>query len=290
MYFSWEKFEMARNLAGQAVVEGVMIKNKDKVAVAVQSTPTKISSVVFRSKIKDTKLPFLRGVVNLVLQLYLGTKALSLSAGLVESGGDTKKVEEEHSLTLILTMGLSFVIAILLFKFLPLFLTQQVTKVFVLGNIWFSVIDGLLKLSIFVGYLLLIARSNDVQRLFQYHGAEHMSVHCYEAEKSLTVKNVQKYSPVHPRCGTTFLFLVFLVSIFVYAFIPSTLSFTWKLVLRILLLPVIASLSYELLRFGAKYYWMKLFIYPGLLLQKITTQQPTEQQIKVAIMAVKKAT
>ncbi|MBI5392018.1 DUF1385 domain-containing protein, partial [Candidatus Woesearchaeota archaeon] len=179
---------MARSLGGQAVVEGVMIKNGATIAVAVRTQPQKIQSVRFSSPIADSTIPFIRGVVNLISQLYVGMKALTISTLLVESKGKIKESEESKPLWIFFAMGISFVLALILFKFVPLFLTQLISRFIPLNRLFFSLLDGVLKLSIFLGYLLFISRMKDVQRLFQYHGAEHMAVHCYEANKPLTTK------------------------------------------------------------------------------------------------------
>ena len=270
-------------VGGQAVIDGVMMKYQDNIAVAVRKENGKI--VVKKEKLifKESKIPFIRGIVNLFIMLYTGYKSLSYS-GNVNLGKEEKFTFKEFFLTFIFAL----VFAILLFKFLPLLIANFLLKKFAFNNLYFSLIDGILKITLFVLYVYLMSLSKDIRTVFQYHGAEHKAVACHEANLKLNVKNVQKFSTLHKRCGTTFIFLVLLVSIIVYTFIPKDFNFLTKLGLRILLLPLIASLSYEILRLGARYNFLKILIYPGLLIQKITTQPPTNKQVEVAIASIKK--
>ena len=151
----------------------------------------------------------------------------------------------------------------------------------------FNIVDGVIKILIFVLYVYVISLMPDIKRIFQYHGAEHKTVACYEAGEKLTISNVQKYSTLHKRCGTTFIFFVLFVSILVYIFIPASYSFWMKFGLRLLLLPVIVAISYEILRLEAQYKIFGFLAYPGLLIQKITTHEPDNKQIEVAIKAMK---
>ena len=156
-----------------------------------------------------------------------------------------------------------------------------------LNNFYFNILEGIVKLGLFLLYLYIISFNKEVYRVFQYHGAEHKAVACHEHGKKLTIKETQKFPTAHKRCGTTFIFLVLFVSIIVYMFIPKHYSFLTKLGLRVILLPAIASLSYEVLRLGAKFKFMKIFIMPGLWIQSITTKEPDDKQVEVAIKALK---
>ncbi len=274
-------------LGGQALIEGVLIHYKGKVAAAVRRPDGKI--IVKKEKVRSSrwkKVPIVRGVVNLVTMLTVGMRMLNFSARVAT--GEEKK-GEEGGFGLILTIALSFVFAIALFKALPLGVATLIGKVIPLQNMTFSIVDGLVKVSLFVGYIFILSRFPDVHRLFQYHGAEHKAIACYESGKKMVVKNVRMFSPVHKRCGTAFIFLVFLVSIFVYAFIPQDVSFGMKLFLRLLLLPLIAGLGYEVLRLGARWKFFSVFVLPGLWMQKITTQEPDAKQMDVAMRAVRAA-
>ncbi len=273
------------NVGGQAVIEGVMMKNGPRVAIAVRRPDNKITVKKIRmksiaDKITFLKWPFIRGTVNLVEQLIVGIKALNYSAN--EAIG-----EEEESINtweFTITTIISILVAIGVFVLLPLYLTK-ITRT---EGILFNIIDGIIRIIFFVAYIAAISLMKDVKRLFQYHGAEHKTVNCYESGKKLTVKNVKKFSTAHKRCGTTFLLIVLIISIAVFSFIVSD-NFWIKFGARIILLPVVAGIGYELLKIGAKYdNWLtKMIIWPGMLIQSMTTREPDNKQIEVAIKSFK---
>ncbi|MBN2454271.1 DUF1385 domain-containing protein [Candidatus Woesearchaeota archaeon] len=272
-------------LGGQAVVEGVMMRDKENLAVAVRKPNgritvknEKINSLTKRYKI--LKLPLLRGVVTLYETLVMGFKGLIFSAE--ESADDSEKISKKE---LILTFSFATIVAIAFFVLLPLFLASAATENFFL----FNLIDGLLRIAVFLIYLLIISRLKDVQRMFAYHGAEHMTVHAHEHGKKLTVENVRKFGTLHPRCGTSFLLIVLVVSIIVFSLVTHP-NFFVKFFSRLLLIPVIAGVSYELLKISAKFsdsIMGKIIVYPGITLQRITTRKPDKAQIEVAIAALK---
>ena len=291
-------------LGGQALIEGVMIKSPNHVSLAVRKNKKKIVTKKEKLRKKNwfLKLFFIRGIVNLIEMLVIGTRALMWSAHqqAEEEGEELGKVATT------ITFMISMLFAIGLFVLLPYALTYLLGIQEQARPVLFNVVDGIIKVGILLLYLWLISFMKDVKTLFQYHGAEHKAVFCYEHNKALTVKNVQKYSTLHPRCGTAFLLMVIIIAIVIFAFIPSIIqalfpSFTllnhWlqKLILfftRILMLPIVAGLSYELLRLGAKYpnnILLKLFVQPGLWMQKITTKRPTNKQVEVAIVSLKNA-
>ena len=274
-------------IGGQAVIEGIMMVNKQNVSIAVRTPDNKIvkKKLTIKKQPKILQLPFVRGIVNLISMLVLGMKALNYSANIFAK-------EDEKDMTwyeILFFFIISLVFGITLFKFLPLMISTFVTKN--LGsNFLFSTFEGLVKISIFVLYIYLISFFNDVKRLFEYHGAEHKTIYCQEAGLPLTVSNIKKFSTLHPRCGTAFILLVMTISIIFYTFIPLETTFINKLGIRLLLLPVISGISYELLRLSAKHkdnLFFKIFTSPGLALQKLTTREPTDDQIEVAIAAVK---
>ncbi|MFH1408944.1 MAG: DUF1385 domain-containing protein [Nanoarchaeota archaeon] len=277
-------------LGGQAVIEGVMIKSDTSVVIALQAG-RKIKVIGERLKPFSAKhpwatLPLIRGVVNLIEMLILGTRALNISTRYADD-----EEEKLSPLSIFLTMLISLIIAVLIFKFIPLFIAQASVGSSS-NSALFALIDGLVKVAIFFLYVFIIGRFKDIQRVFQYHGAEHMSVHCHEAKRPLTVKNVARFSPLHPRCGTSFLVLVLLISIIFYAFIPNSASLPLKLFIRLLLLPLIAGVAYEFIRLEHKMrntVFINIILFPGMLFQKLTTAKPKPQQIRVAIAAVKKA-
>ena len=271
-------------VGGQAVIEGVMMKDGNRVAVAVRRPNKKISvkKIRFRSiasKVKFLAWPFFRGTVNLIEMLVIGIKALNYSAN--ESIGE--KEEKITKTEFVLTTAFALLLAVGLFILLPLYLTHF-TKT---EGVLFNLIDGAIRVAVFVLYIVAISFMKDVKRLFQYHGAEHKTVNCFEAGKKLTVANVKKYTTLHRRCGTTFLLIVLVISIIVFSLIVSD-SFWIKFAGRILLLPVIAGISYELLKLGARFprnFILNILVWPGLGLQKMTTREPDKGQIEVAIKA-----
>lgn len=284
---------------GQAVIEGVMIRSKSNIAIAVRKENGKIAlkkeklkSVMDKYKILRT--PFIHGIIYLIEMMITGFKALNYSAQQALDDGSEEEKGELSTMELVITFVFAIGFAIILFKFLPLFVAQLIEKKssVVGSNYWlFNLIDGLVRIAVFIIYIWILSFMKDVKRLFQYHGAEHQAVHCYEAKLPLTVKNVQKFSPEHPRCGTSFILIVLILSVFVYTFIPSGLGFWGKLGLRLLLLPVIAGISYEVLKMVGKYHgknrFMKLLVLPGMLTQKITTSKPEDDMVEVAIKALK---
>jgi len=271
-------------LGGQAIIEGVMIKAPDNVSIAVRLPNKKIRtkrdkyvSATQRSKILN--LPFLRGIIHLWEMMVVGIKALTWSAN--QQGED----EELGPIEWIVTFGFAILLTIGLFILLPYYAAKFVYDP---HTVRFGLLDGIIRLLVFLLYLYVIGFMSDVRRMFQYHGAEHMAVHCYEHKLSLKVQNVRKFPPEHPRCGTSLLIFVVAVSIILFSLI-RTPHWYYNLPARILLIPVIAGISYELLKLSAKYSWLKWLTYPGIWTQKLTTRQPDAKQIEVAIAAVNKA-
>jgi uncharacterized protein YqhQ len=247
------------------------------------------------------KLPVLRGIAVLFHSLGIGIRALNFSAeqAMAEAekakaaASEAKKDKSNWAIASSMAVGLGF--GAVVFLLLPLWLTQLAER-FVFGghlsNLAFNLVDGLLRAVFFLGYILVISRMKDIHRVFQYHGAEHKVVFAYEKRLPLTVENARVQSRLHPRCGTSFLLFVLLVSILVFAFIPKTAPFLLKFGGRLLLVPVITGLSYEVLRFTAKHRAAPLFsllVAPGLALQRITTQEPTDDMLEVAIAALEEA-
>ncbi|MBN2881362.1 DUF1385 domain-containing protein [Candidatus Woesearchaeota archaeon] len=276
-------------IGGQAVIEGVMFKSQHKISTAVRDPNGKIIVVSERfksisEKYKILGLPLIRGVVNLVEMLQVGFKTLNYSAQVAGDEGEISKKET------FFTTAFAILVTIGLFVVLPLFLTK---KLITSQGLLFNFIDGLIRIGIFTVYLLIINFMPDIRRVFQYHGAEHATINCYEDLKDwelVTPKKAVKYTTIHPRCGTSFLFLVMIVSIIVFS-IVQTEGFIAKVLSRVLLLPLIAGISYEVLKFSAKHeknILIKILISPGLLFQKITTKKPTIKQVEVAIAAFRK--
>ena len=276
------------NVGGQAVIEGVMMRGKTHVAVAVRQPDGEISVDVrpvnsISDRYPILKKPFLRGVVSLVESLVMGMKALAYSAQV--SGDEEEKLDsKEMALTIAVSAGL----AILLFIVIPTWSMRFLTSI-TQDHMALNLAEGVLRMAIFLAYIAAISSMNDIQRVFQYHGAEHKTIYTYEAGLPLKVENVRPFSTLHPRCGTNFLMIVMLISMFIFTFLgwPSLLE---RIASRIILMPVIAGVSYELIRYAGAHTdnpLVRIAITPGLLLQKLTTRQPDDSQIEVAIASLK---
>ncbi len=271
-------------LGGQAIIEGVMIKSPDAVAMAARTPSGKIVSrrvrhVSLVQKYRILNLPFVRGVIQLFEMMVVGIKALTWSSN--QQGEEEELGFKEW----VIAFGMAILLTIGLFILLPYYASKFF---FDPQTVTFGIVDGVLRLLVFFLYLAVIGLMADVRRMFQYHGAEHMSVHCYEHKLALNVKNVKKFPPEHPRCGTSLLLYVVAVSIILFSLI-RTPHWYINVPARIVLVPVVAGISYELLKFSAKYKCLRWLTLPGLWTQKLTTRQPDAKQIEVAITAVNKA-
>jgi uncharacterized protein YqhQ len=288
------------NVGGQAVIEGVMMRAPRSLAIAVRRPSGEIvvkrdTVIPLSERFPVVKLPVVRGAVALFSSLVTGIKALNFSANeamVEEEGGEEKK--ELSSWAMAGTMAVAFGFGILLFFILPLYATKLLTQMGFISNnnIVFNLVDGVIRVIVFLLYIWGISRMGDIQRVFQYHGAEHKSIFAFEAGEELTVDNVRRYSRLHPRCGTSFLLIVMLVSIAVFSLIPKLWPFYLKAGSRVVLLPLIAGISYEFLKWSAKNdnnALVKLIIAPGLALQRLTTGEPDDQQMEVAIRSLNEA-
>ena len=287
------------NIGGQAVLEGIMMKHDDEYAVAVRKPDGDIvvQKEVYKSVIpyeKLTKIPFVRGVFNFIDSMVLGVKTLLFSAEFFEEEEETvelseeeaKKREKQESVIMGATVAFSVVAAVAIFMILPYFLTSFL-KPLIPSYFVRTVIEGFVRIAIFVVYFLLISRMKDIQRTYMYHGAEHKCINCIEHGLPLTVENVRISSRQHKRCGTSFLFLVMAVSIILFMLIRVE-SPVMRVLVRILLLPVIAGVSYEVLKLAGRSdnFLVNLISKPGLAIQKLTTKEPDDSMIEVAIQAV----
>ena len=273
-------------VGGQAVIEGVMMRGPGYIATAVREPSGEIivKKEPFSSigdKYPILKQPLLRGVVSLGESLYHGMQALSFSAQAAGEEDDQLSNKE-----IIMTMAFALVMAIVLFVIIPTYAAKFLHSATDDARI-LNTIEGMLRLAIFLAYIAVISMMKDIRRVFEYHGAEHKTIHAYEAGQPLDVEHIRAYSTLHPRCGTNFMLIVMLVSIFVFAFLgwPDL----WERILsRIILLPLIAGVSYEIIRFAGRseQRWVVCAITPGLWLQKMTTREPSDDQIEVAIKAL----
>ena len=286
-------------VGGQAVIEGVMMRAPRSLTVAVRKAKGEIT--VKRKDIRPAsdrfpflKLPLFRGVVALVEALIYGISALNFSANEALSEESSKEASKENELSswaLAGIMAVSLGLGVFLFFILPLYLTHLASYWVPLLNrnsLSFNMVDGILRIGIFLLYVALISSLKEIRRVFEYHGAEHVAIHAYEEGRSLAVERARDLSPLHPRCGTAFLLWVMVISIFVFSLLGRDLSLGAKVLSRIVLLPLIAGISYELTRLSGKrrYRWLDWLIRPGLWLQRMTTRQPQDDQVEVAIRAL----
>jgi uncharacterized protein YqhQ len=279
-----------QNVGGQAVIEGVMMKSPGGWSVAVrdQSGEIHIKRQPMKPRSGFLKRPFVRGVIALLDAIVIGVKAIDFSASKAYTEENEKPLTP---LSIAMTIMFAFGLAVVIFILLPLYLTKLVPGTEA-SSLWFNAIDGVIRVLFFILYVYGIGLWKEMARIFEYHGAEHKVIHAYEEGKELGLDTIRSYSPHHPRCGTSFLFIVMILSIFVFSLIPHSWNFLLKFLSRIVLIPVIAGVSYETLKLSDKLQdnWLvKLMIKPGLLLQRLTTREPDESQIEVALIALKEA-
>ncbi|MBI4304830.1 MAG: DUF1385 domain-containing protein [Chloroflexi bacterium] len=283
---------MAREFhyGGQAVIEGVMIRGRTRAALAVRRPDRAIETKVIQIPSWGTgqvrKIPLVRGVSVFLETLVVGMQALTLSASISSDEGD-RPGQQLSPVAIALTIALAIGLGIVLFFLLPLFVSKW-AETAGLGAFAANVVEGVVRLAAFIGYIYLIGRLKDVQRVLSYHAAEHMAVSAHEAGASLDVASVRRYPRAHPRCGTAFLLTVMLVSVVVFMFIPRE-PLPLVVSSRIFLVPLIAAISYEIIRFAGKHpgsKWVRVITSPNLMLQELTTRPPTDDQIEVAISAL----
>ena len=286
------------NIGGQAVLEGIMMRNGGKYSVAVRKTDGEIAVDVqeYHSVIPwktPLKIPFVRGIFNFVDSLVLGMKTLMFSASFFEdeeeemlTGAEAEKQEKREKLFMNLTVVLAIVIAVVLFMVLPYFLSSFVEK-YTSSRAAMTIFEGVIRVAIFLLYVFLISRTNDIKRTFMYHGAEHKCINCIEHGLELNVENVRKSSKQHKRCGTSFLFFVMIVSI-IFCFFITAESQVARVLIRIALLPVIAGVSYEIIRLAGNSdnAVINALSQPGMWVQNMTTKEPDDSMIEVGIRAV----
>jgi len=271
-------------VGGQAVIEGVLMMGK-KVVVAVREANGNIAVKELGGVSQNNKwmkIPFIRGFFSLFYSLSFGLKAIDLSAEL-SSGEEMKKSDSIISIIIAVALALG------LFVVAPAYITKWIG---IKNNEFlFSLIDGFIRLGIFLLYVWIISLSKDIKRVFQYHGAEHKTVHNYESGEELSVENARKFSTIHPRCGTNFLMIFLIVAVLIHSLFGlfGTLNMAQRILVRLIALPIVAGISYELLRLFDKYPSLRVLAAPGMLLQRLTTAQPDDSQLEVAIVSLKHA-
>ena len=301
------------SIGGQAVIEGVMMKGPYKTTVAVRKPDGEIERKIddngTKTRKKFFKLPIIRGCVNFIDSLVTGMSALMYSAEFVDIEGDEEETESKFDrwlentfgdkikdIVIYVSIAISLVFSIALFMILPTFLTKGAEKLGSMAGLAYvtdshlftSLFEGIIRMAIFIGYLALVSCMSDIKRVFEYHGAEHKTIACYEAGEELTVENVKKHKRFHPRCGTSFLLFVMIVSILLFALLPRVDMVILRVLMRLALLPVVAGISYEIIKWAGRSKsrcvgWLSK---PGLWLQKLTTREPDESQIEVAIASM----
>ena len=279
---------------GQAVLEGVMMRSPSSWAVAVRTPEGDITEVVQEisspmQRRRLLRLPIVRGVIALGESLAIGFRALSISANVMTQEKDEHgEIKTQISRgQLIFSFTIAIVFALMLFKVGPVLITSWLP---IDSTGLFVVVEGAIRVSVLIGYIVLISFLPDLRRVFQYHGAEHKTINALEAGADLTPTNVQRFSLIHPRCGTAFLLWVMVIAVFVFAFVGRPVWY-WLIASRILLLPVIAGLAYEVIRFAGKHQSSRVLmtiLAPGLWLQRLTTREPTDDQVEVSIRALRR--
>lgn len=292
------------NVGGQALIEGVMMRGKTGIATAVRKSDgeivvTKEEFTPYSKRNKILGLPIIRGFVSLIESLIVGMKSLNYSASFFEEEEEESSFDKwfqgvfkDKSSDVL--MGFSFIISMVislsLFVALPNVVANLFKKAGIENTLMLNIIEGLIRVSLFVIYITLISKMEDIKRVFQYHGAEHKTIFCYESGDELTPENAQKYTRLHPRCGTNFMFLVMIVSIMLFSLVGWQ-SLAQRILYRILLLPVVSGITYEIIKWMGRgeSYLSKIMAMPGLALQKITTNEPDLSQLEVAIKSLKAA-
>ena len=282
------------SIGGQAVLEGVMMKGPKSYALAVRKPDKEIEVQVtpyvsMGERHKSLSIPILRGVVNFLESLFIGMKTLMASSEYFEEEEDTVDTKEKTGSNtgyLVLTLIISLVIAIGVFMLFPAFVANFLYKL-TSSHLLVNTAEGILRLLIFLGYVALISRMEDIKRTFMYHGAEHKSINCLEAGDDLTVENVRKHTRFHKRCGTSFVFIVMIISIFVFMFVRTDILWL-RLLSRVLLIPLVAGISYEFIRYAGLHRnkCSNVLSAPGLWVQRLTTKEPDDEMIEVAIKSV----
>ena len=303
----WNKPKVCSNIGGEALIEGVMMRGNNTIAVSVRKASGEIytetkSSVPVTKKNKFLGLPFIRGGVSLIESMVVGVKALMESAELVDLIEEEEKEtkfdkwvkkwlgDKYFNYMIYFSVVVALAISIGLFMLLPNLIAGlfRFDKQTAGGALLANLIEGLIRITLFISYVYLVSKNKEIKRVFQYHGAEHKTIYAYENEEELTLENVRKHTTLHPRCGTTFMFIVIIISIIVFSF-AGWHNPLINILLRLALLPVIAGISYEAFKLSARSSSkiVRLISIPGLLLQKITTQEPDDSMLEVAIASLK---
>ena len=292
------------SVGGQAVIEGVMMRGSKGIATAVRLSNEEIvvdvkESVPLTKKNKIFGLPIIRGFITLIDSMVIGINSLNYSASFFEDDEEPsnfdkwfsdKFKDKSNDVVMGISLAMSIIFSVLIFFIFPTFAANFLKKVVSTNTVILNIFEGLIRVGIFILYIYLIGKMKDIQRVFEYHGAEHKAIFCYENEIELIPENATKFGRLHPRCGTNFMFLVMIVSIILFSLTPWS-SLIERIAYRLLLLPIISGITYEMIKWMGKSQskFSNFFAYPGLMLQKITTKEPDLNQLEVAITALKAA-
>lgn len=292
------------SVGGQAVIEGVMMRGVSGLATAIRKSDGEITVdrkniTPYTKKNKLLGLPIIRGFVSLIESLIIGINTLNYSASFFEDDEEPTKFDrwftkvfkdKSDDVLMGITLFISIGIATLLFFIFPTFAANIFKKLGIYSTIGLNIIEGIIRVTIFLVYIFLVGKMSDINRVFQYHGAEHKTIFCYENEVELTPENAQKFERFHPRCGTNFLFLVMIISIVMFS-LTGWNNLWERIMYRVILLPVVSGVTYEVIKWMGKSNgsFSKITAYPGLMLQKLTTREPDYSQLEVAITALKYA-
>lgn len=294
------------NIGGQAVIEGVMMKAPHRMAIAVRRADGEIEIkkediTPLSKRNKFFGLPVIRGIVGFGETMVMGIRSLMDSAEMygeeeeykpskVENWVSDKTGKDTEDVMIFFALVMALAFAVLIFMVMPALLTKFLAKSLE-SNLAKSLIEGLIRLTAFILYIVAISQMKDIKRVFEYHGAEHKVIHCYEHGEELTVENAGKYTTLHPRCGTAFLLIVMVIGILAFSFLKWNNIFL-RIVIKLLLLPLVAGVSYEIIKWAGNSdsKWVGIIMYPGLMLQKLTTKEPDDKQLEVAICSFRAAT
>jgi len=290
------------SIGGQALIEGIMMRGKDKIAITVRKSDgeliTKVDPIKKSFLTNFSKIPILRGIFGFIASMIIGIKALNYSAEFFDDGStekgkfdlwiEDKFGDKADSIYVLISMVFALVITVLFFLVLPAGVSSILNS-YIHNDLLLSLVEGIFKFTLFLAYIVLISRMKEIRRVFEYHGAEHKTIRCFEAGEELTPENAKKFTRLHPRCGTSFLLIVVLLSVVIFSFLGNFGNPLYRSFLKLLFMPLVAGIAYELIQYAGKHdnFIVKIISWPGMMFQKITTAEPDEGQLEVAITALK---
>ncbi|MCH4889362.1 DUF1385 domain-containing protein [Acidaminobacter sp. JC074] len=290
------------SIGGQALIEGIMMRGKDKIAITVRKSDgeliTKVDPIKKSFLTSFSKIPILRGIFGFIASMIIGIKALNYSAEFFDDGStekgkfdlwiEDKFGDKADSIYVLISMVFALVITVLFFLVLPAGVSSILSS-YIHNDLLLSLVEGIFKFTLFLAYIVLISRMKEIRRVFEYHGAEHKTIRCFEAGEELTPENAKKYTRLHPRCGTSFLLIVVLLSVVIFSFLGNFGNPLYRSFLKLIFMPLVAGIAYELIQYAGKHdnFIVKIISWPGMMFQKITTAEPDDGQLEVAITALK---